>query len=331
MSENEIQLKLGQLLKLERERQKINLADLAESLKIKEAHLESIERGAIDELPADLYFSLFAKSYAEAIGVDYQATIQAIEEDVGAAGPNQFERREEGEAEEADESDEQQVKYGFRKKLIWMFGGIIGVFVVFLVLMNWLFDAPETADGETGEGGGPAAALSPHGFTEAELANYNFDTPPADKPEPLTLTIQASEETWTTAYADGDTAIFRSLVPGREYAVTADHRIIISIAHPSRVTTKLNGQDVFLRDPDSRRISRVLIDQVNYEMYYEERLPTQTPSPSREAAPASQPEPRPSTPQPQTSPQTTQDETESSALDAHQGTPDTATQSGDNL
>ena len=54
LSENEIQLKLGQLLKLERERQKIDLADLAESLKIKEAHLESIERGAIDELPATL-------------------------------------------------------------------------------------------------------------------------------------------------------------------------------------------------------------------------------------------------------------------------------------
>lgn len=261
METNDIQLKLGQVLKLERERQKIALPDLAENLKIKEDHLSAIERGAVEDLPAALYFSLFAKAYAEAIGVDYNATVQAIQEDLNSSAEKEFDSDAEKEAEL--EEKRRLGKYGFRKKLIWIFGGMVGLFVVFLVLMNLLFDspAPGTASGDESE---PATEdVSAHGFSTAELASYKFDTPPSAEPKEITLTLVASEESWATVLADGDTAIFRSLAPGREYRATAKNRLIISIAHPTRVTTRLNGTVVSLRDDESRRISRVIVDQVN--------------------------------------------------------------------
>jgi cytoskeletal protein RodZ len=56
---NELYLKLGQLLKLERERRKLQLATISEELKISEENLRHIEAGAYERLPGDLYFNLF--------------------------------------------------------------------------------------------------------------------------------------------------------------------------------------------------------------------------------------------------------------------------------
>jgi cytoskeletal protein RodZ len=282
---NDVQLKLGQVLKLERERQKIALPDLAENLKIKEDHLSAIERGALEDLPAALYFSLFAKAYAEAIGVDYNATLQAIQEDVESAAESETDADAEREAEL--EEKRRLGKYGFRKKLILIFGGMVGLFVIFLVLMNLLFDSP--APGTTGKSETETASqdVTTNGFSTAELAGYKFDTPPSAEPEEITLTLIASEESWATVLSDGDTAIFRSLVPGREYRVTAKNRLTISIAHPTRVTTRLNGTVVSLRDEESRRISRVIVDQVNLKSILENPGELE-PSPRR-AQPASLP------------------------------------------
>lgn len=286
METNEIQLKLGQVLKLERERQKIALPDLAEGLKIKEAHLSAIERGAVDELPAELYFSLFAKAYSEAVGVDYNATLEAIQEDIGSLSANEFDH----EAEQLAETEEKlrQGKYGFRKKLIWIFGGMVGLFVIFLLVMKMLFGSPSHGTAGEDQADQSTEDVSSHGFQTAELAGYKFDTPPSTGPKEILLTLVASEESWATVLADGDTAVFRSLVPGREYRATAQHRLMISIAHPSRVVARLDGTIVSLRDRDSGRISRVLVDQVNLKSYLESPVETE-PTP-RKAQPASLPQ-----------------------------------------
>ncbi|MCK4462304.1 MAG: helix-turn-helix domain-containing protein, partial [candidate division Zixibacteria bacterium] len=74
---SELYVKIGKLLKMERVRQAIELGDLASDLKVSRGNLEAIEDGDIARLPSELYFKLFAKSYAEALGVDYEATVEA--------------------------------------------------------------------------------------------------------------------------------------------------------------------------------------------------------------------------------------------------------------
>ena len=58
----------------------MSLEDLAVELKIPLASLESVESGDITTLPSEIYYSLFARSYAEALGIDYPRTIEAIKE-----------------------------------------------------------------------------------------------------------------------------------------------------------------------------------------------------------------------------------------------------------
>ena len=77
---SELHEKFGELLRLERQRRSVDLADVSAQLKITETNLTYIENGSLEELPDELYYNLFAKSYAEFLGIDYSKTLEAIRE-----------------------------------------------------------------------------------------------------------------------------------------------------------------------------------------------------------------------------------------------------------
>src|SRR5512136_392609 len=80
---SESYVKFGALLKLERERRGAKLEVIASDLKIPIETLQYLEAGQQDALPSELYFRLFAKSYAEYLGIDFTKTIEAIREELG--------------------------------------------------------------------------------------------------------------------------------------------------------------------------------------------------------------------------------------------------------
>ncbi|MCB2231408.1 DUF4115 domain-containing protein [bacterium] len=329
---NEVHVKLGKLLKLERERKGVQLADLSESLKISEENLTHIETGESHKLPAPLYFKLFSRAYAEALGIDYEATMLAIQEDIAeqnaAAQPPEKEKARKA-AEEARRVEE--AKYGFRKKLIWLFGGIIATAIAFFLIYSMLIQAPErSTGGESGDAAAPVESVN-----EA-LAEYDFGEPPEAAPGPIKMTLRAREESWATILADGDTVIFRSLVPWRVYEVEATNRIVASVAHPRLVDITLNGEAVDLRDPESRRISRVEVDQVNLPSMLQRKVDESEPEPAparRQAQPTTTPQ-QPSQPeQPAQTPSRSQDtarQTTPRATPASTTTPDTTRDSAAN-
>lgn len=330
---NEVHVKLGKLLKLERERKGVQLADLSESLKISEENLTHIETGESHKLPAPLYFKLFSRAYAEALGIDYEATMRAIQEDIAeqdaAAQPPEKEKARKA-AEEARRVEE--AKYGFRKKLIWLFSGIVVAAIAFFLIYSMLIEAPMTStDGESGD-----ATVQKESVNTA-LASYDFGEPPSAAPGPIKMTLRAREESWATILADGDTVIFRSLVPWRVYEVEATNRIVASVAHPRLVDITLNGEAVDLRDPESRRISRVEVDQVNLRSMLQREVDESEPEPAparRQAQPTTTPQ-QPSQPeqQPAQTPIRSQDtarQTTPRATPASTTTPDTTRDSAAN-
>ena len=274
---NEIDLKLGQLLKLERERRQLALTAVSEELKISEENLVFIETGRRDALPGDLYFNLFAKSYAELLGVDYARTVEAIKDELGievngAAAtepdkPTRTEAAAEKERPDGDEaeSDEHTERAAFKRLLPWLLG-VVGLFVVVLAVVLIFFNsgpeptAEEDAAVQTTEA---KAEVQEPDRAASEYANYDWNTPDYQSPPPLTLVLVAREASWATVLADGDTAVFQTLRPWREYRAEAEYRLVVSLAHPRLVDVKLNGQAVDLRDPQSRRISRVEVNQAN--------------------------------------------------------------------
>jgi transcriptional regulator with XRE-family HTH domain len=272
----EVHIKLGKVLQLERQRRQFDLSDLADELKISLTNLEAIERGDVEALPSELYFNLFAKSYAERLGIDFTRTVEAIKDDVGEDVPagsvpeNQGEQKAKAGKKKSRSEDEDEIEAAesrLGKKLLWIAGAVVVVFVIFLGVSAIFYGDRGLNSGLLTEGEGPGVESGSAAAATAEYANYKWNSPDYAAPEPLTLILVAREESWATVFADGDTAIYRNLIPWREYPVQADYRLVVSIGIPSRVQVKLDGQEVNLVDPSTRRISRVEINQVNVQAF----------------------------------------------------------------
>lgn len=100
---------------------------------------------------------------------------------------------------------------------------------------------------------------------DTQTSGFDWNVPDYEEPQLMKLQLVSRNESWSTVVADGDTVIFRNLIPGRVYEAEAMYRLIVSIGIPSQVDVQLNGQPVDLRNPESGRVSRVEISQLNLE------------------------------------------------------------------
>jgi cytoskeletal protein RodZ len=280
----ELETKLGSLLKGERERQGKKLADIAEALRISERHLQAIEEGDSESLPGPIYFGLFAKSYSESLGIDYNATSEAIKADIAereAHPPRQKRAKEpdQGAAEEGavgtgeeSEDETEEPKKKSRLQVILYAAAAVVIVVGGYFLVSQLLEDMSAQSGENGAGGGIAESA---GGLEAVYASYDFDHPEYQPPDSLRLRLTPRGESWATILADGDTVIFRNLMPGRVYNVAARYRMTVSVAVPRMVDIELNGAKVTPVDPETGRISRVSITQMNIDSLINYRPPVQ--------------------------------------------------------
>jgi transcriptional regulator with XRE-family HTH domain len=76
---------VGERLRLAREQKGISLIDVASQTRIPIRHLEHIERGEWDALPAATYSVGFARSYATVVGLDSAEVGQELRQELGIA------------------------------------------------------------------------------------------------------------------------------------------------------------------------------------------------------------------------------------------------------
>lgn len=289
MHMSELQEKFGKLLKLERERKGLSLADLAAELKISEEYLTAIEAGEVQSLPNELYYNLFAKSYSEYLGVDFVATMEAIKEDIGETRPASKWDGSTNESTEADDAEaedgESRRSTGPGRKLLIISGAVVAAFVLFLAGYKLFLEGDGTGSHAGTSNGSSADDEAQSERLNAEYASYDWSAVRSEVQDDLRLVLTAREESWATVLADGDTILYQNLTPYREYTVPAKYRLLVSIGVPRVVDVQLNGQPAFLANAESGRISRVEINQVNRESYYETPAPKpvrQSPTPTSE-------------------------------------------------
>lgn len=277
---SELEKKLGALLRLERERQDIKLEDLVEDLRISESNLKCIEDGDVSTLPSEIYFGLFAKSYAEAIGVDYSATVQAIKEDIGEYSKQSkaHKKKSKQHTENSDTTEEPSEKFHDEQRqpnkktthqLLWIGIAIVLIVGGYFVLKQFFKDMKSNTGSfsDTSEVvEGPTERL-PEGELESSYAEYDWNVPEYEKSDYLNLKLTARSESWAAVFADGDTAIYRNLVVGKTYEVTAKYRLTLSVAVPRMVDIELNSRIINPASPTNGRISKVKINQANIDSF----------------------------------------------------------------
>lgn len=91
MSEGADRRNVGEQLAAERVRQQLELSDVAARTRIPLRHLEAIETGAHDGLPALPYSAGFVKSYANMLGLDGQELSRTFRDQIGGEQRAYFE------------------------------------------------------------------------------------------------------------------------------------------------------------------------------------------------------------------------------------------------
>jgi transcriptional regulator with XRE-family HTH domain len=281
----ELYKKFGELLKLERKRKGVKHEELSEQLKISSTNLEYLEEGEVSSLPSMIYYNLFAKAYAEVLGIDYERTIEAIKEDLGevfeqdeteAAAPadGKKAKKKVEKSKEDSETSESAIPI---KKMLYLFGGIVIVFAAFLLIYLVFFSSDDVK-----------TDVKPHPEKSTEIdakpdesdageseAAFDWNVPDYQEPQQMKLRLIPRNQSWSTVLADGDTAIFRNLIPGRVYDVAAMYRLTVSVGIPSQVDIELNSKPVDLRNAETGRISRVNINQLNLAGFLEDKTETE--------------------------------------------------------
>jgi cytoskeleton protein RodZ len=194
---------VGERLRAAREEKGLSLDDVARQTRIPIRHLEHIERGEWDALPAVTYSVGFARSYANAVGLDGPAIGAEVREQLGgmrgpSAAPAYYEP-----------ADPARVP---PRSLAILTAFIAALLVVgYLIWRNNALDDPSVDESAITEGpAGPAAA--------PPAATAPAPAPAATGP----VVISASEEVWLRVYDPSGTSLYQGILrPGERYEVPA--------------------------------------------------------------------------------------------------------------
>jgi cytoskeletal protein RodZ len=191
---------VGERLRAAREEKGLSLEDIAAQTRIPRRHLESLEQGNWDNLPAPTYTVGFAKSYASAVGLERADIGEQLREEMGG------QRFATSTAEVFEPADPART---MPKWLV--FGGVAAVILI-IVMMTWLnrrsLDQPS-------EPAAPAAVATAPAQQQQTSQPAAQPVPAANGPVVLTATGPA----WIQVTDQGKTLFSGELQPGQTYAV----------------------------------------------------------------------------------------------------------------
>jgi transcriptional regulator with XRE-family HTH domain len=271
----EVQQKLGSALRLERERRGLTLEQVSQQLKISETNLEAVENADLSALPGAMYFGLFAKSYAEFLGIDYMRTIEAIKEELGEPIDSENntlvdnDKKLKGSPVPTDGKSIPTGDYS-KSRVSYKSYVVLGVIIVIVIVVTALFFSPKGRFHIFGTEPGEQDALvngNQADSTEADVSGEYQVVAGHSEKAVLSLEVVARDRTWATIIADGDTVLHTNLKPWREYVVGAQEKLTVSVLSPLSVEMKLNGIPIDLTNPEKGTISNVEITQENMSIY----------------------------------------------------------------
>ena len=238
---------------------------MAQDLKIAEGHLLAIEAGDVGGVPSELYFKLFARSYSDALGLDYQKVIELIREEMHepANGTSDSETDRPASPRPSRSSKAESKQEG--RGIFWI---IAGVAVLILAAVSWLIFSKQDA---LRLGGHENESVEVVDSEETEDNTVALSSANRENMA-LSLDLVARDRTWALVIADGDTTLQTNLKPWREYYVGARESLIVSIGSPLAVEMTLNGTRANMTDPEDGSVSSVVITPENVSMFMQRAL-----------------------------------------------------------
>ena len=193
---------VGERLRAAREAKELSLEDIAAQTRIPQRHLESIETGDWDSLPAPTYTTGFAKSYASAVGLDRTEIGDQLRAEMGG------QRFATNQAEVFEAADPR------RTMPKWLVIGTIIAVIVLVVLMSWLnkrsLEQPEESN---------SAAVAQNSAAPAPPAVQPVAQPPASVVQGQAVVLTATDAVWLQVMDKGAVLYSGILQAGQTFTV----------------------------------------------------------------------------------------------------------------
>ncbi|MEQ7873527.1 helix-turn-helix transcriptional regulator [Sphingomonas sp. ASV193] len=259
---------VGERLREAREAKGLSLAEIASSTRIPVRHLESIETGEWDRLPAQTYSIGFARNYASAVGLDRTEIGDQLRMEMGGYRP--------ASAAQASVFEPVDPKRQMPKGLV--LGALVALAIV-VGLLAWLSNR-ETSGGidETVAADNSAAPVVPAPAPAPAAANA--------------VTVAATEAAWVEI-KDGATILKQGeLKAGEVFAVPASAaNPVLSTAKPEALTIKVGTEVAPSIGPAGKRVSDVSLKP---EALLKPAAAASNPAPAPATAkPVAKPKPKP--------------------------------------
>ena len=232
----DLHVSAGERLRLAREEKGLTLDNVAAETRIPVRHLETIEAGHYEELPARTYAIGFSRTYARAVGLDERVIADQVRDEIGAKGPRYS-------------SVGQGMEPGDPAKLpsaglAWFRGFAALVLIIGIIAFASTYfgagDGPQSllvqqeAEEKAATAQAQAAAAAPPVAAAA--------VPSADGEVVLT----AREDVWVKVYERGGDSLFQgTLASGDTYKVPSIATDpLINTGRPDMLTITIDGQEV---------------------------------------------------------------------------------------
>lgn len=188
---------IGERLRVAREEKGLSLDDVARQTRIPIRHLQHIERGEWDSLPAPTYTVGFARSYANAIGLDGAALGAELREQIGGARSGQTTPV----AAYYEPADPARVP----PRSIAIVAAVLAVLLIagYLFWRSSAVDDPSTDESQIVAAEPAPAPATPRPAAQPTLANG-----------PVVLT--AAEDVWLRVYEAGGQTLYQGTLKGGE-------------------------------------------------------------------------------------------------------------------
>ena len=259
---------IGSILKSERERRKLTLADAHSVTKITPQNLAALEDDRFDTFPNRVYARAFLRDYANFLGLDSGPLLERYEEAWETKQAADRQSDVDGQANGAT-----NIVRGFG---IFVIVVIVG-FALYTPLMKYLSQrpaSPETTSSSpardaTSEPSEPTPSETP---TPAPAATPAPTPTPAPAPTPaptlapapaapvgVQLTVAAAEESWIRARVDGKKAFEGQIHAGKQMKWTAKYGILFRTGNAGGVRLYLNGKKLAPLGPSGAIVSRSFV------------------------------------------------------------------------
>lgn len=210
--------KFGDKLRLERERQGISLADVAQETKIRQHYLAALENEDFDSLPARVYAVGFVASYARYLKLDADKLVKEFKNIAYINDPVDI---------HVPEPVSEGKTFGFPVRNVL-------TATIFLAVIIWLGNYVAGYITQR-------AIVEPPMIEQPNTPSAPEDVAPAGE---LALAVEAQERSWVQVTVDGTIIYSGTMAVGEKQSFSARERIDLRTGNAGGIALVLNGKPV---------------------------------------------------------------------------------------